>query len=315
MIDFNRFIVSFDLMGLDFRKFAMSNWYSITERGDGQVHINFNRGNISDPKLWICLCEADINTLSFFVCITEAYKNGIKTIEPRADQCFAFEQIEPKVPLQDYNQPYPAVVFDLPQDYKTSLMRRYGGKRPPIAAITFWAPQHPMLVAIVFFGENWPVVSLYVTPNAREKNLQESIDYIMQTTPQDDLDYRMACDVLKVCMNLNLFAVNFGHEKFGYKNIKQHRYRERCKPELARRDPFYFGLNQSIQLYRKAYYKPTGEGGSHESPKPHWRKGHYRQQPYGEGSRLRKLVFIHPVFVCPDKYLGPMDTTSVIMKG
>jgi hypothetical protein len=39
--------------------------------------------------------------------------------------------------------------------------------------------------------------------------------------------------------------------------------------------------------------------GSHASPRPHWRRGHIRHQPCGSGRVQRKIVWIEPVFVCP----------------
>jgi hypothetical protein len=37
--------------------------------------------------------------------------------------------------------------------------------------------------------------------------------------------------------------------------------------------------------------------GSHAAPRMHWRNGHWRRQPYGEGATLRKLIWIEPVLV------------------
>lgn len=34
---------------------------------------------------------------------------------------------------------------------------------------------------------------------------------------------------------------------------------------------------------------------------PHWRRGHFRQQPYGPNSSLRKVIFISPVIVRADR--------------
>ncbi|KKN96851.1 hypothetical protein LCGC14_0164950 [marine sediment metagenome] len=44
--------------------------------------------------------------------------------------------------------------------------------------------------------------------------------------------------------------------------------------------------------------EPTEGGeGSRKSPRPHWRKGHFRRVAIGEGRRERKLVWIWPILV------------------
>lgn len=39
------------------------------------------------------------------------------------------------------------------------------------------------------------------------------------------------------------------------------------------------------------------QGGSHTSPRLHWRCGHWTHQPYGAGSKLRKIIWIEPFMV------------------
>ena len=40
---------------------------------------------------------------------------------------------------------------------------------------------------------------------------------------------------------------------------------------------------------------------SHSSPRPHLRRGHIRNQHYGEGNKEIKKIFIQPVFVNADE--------------
>lgn len=41
----------------------------------------------------------------------------------------------------------------------------------------------------------------------------------------------------------------------------------------------------------------TPRGGSHSSPRPHWRRGHWRSQPIGTGRKERRVVWIKPTMV------------------
>lgn len=40
--------------------------------------------------------------------------------------------------------------------------------------------------------------------------------------------------------------------------------------------------------------------GSGRSVATHWRRGHFKQQPYGKNSELRKLIFVAPVLINPE---------------
>lgn len=58
--------------------------------------------------------------------------------------------------------------------------------------------------------------------------------------------------------------------------------------------------------FRKVHF--CGGMASHNSPDghggdviPHWRRGHWRNQPYGSSNSLRKLLWIQPTIVRPDK--------------
>ena len=39
------------------------------------------------------------------------------------------------------------------------------------------------------------------------------------------------------------------------------------------------------------------EGGTHASPRMHWRRGHYRNQPYGPGLKEHKQIWIEPCVI------------------
>jgi hypothetical protein len=50
---------------------------------------------------------------------------------------------------------------------------------------------------------------------------------------------------------------------------------------------------------RKYLYEKTKEskGGSHQSPRAHWRRGHYRNQRHGEQRSQTKIIWIEPILV------------------
>lgn len=85
-----------------------------------------------------------------------------------------------------------------------------------------------------------------------------------------------------------------------------------CRPELVDTESQVIRVNLGFAKNKaKDFYEPlwigknyrlqredTSErGGTHASPRVHWRRGYLRNQPYGEGRQHRKLVWIEPVLV------------------
>ena len=42
---------------------------------------------------------------------------------------------------------------------------------------------------------------------------------------------------------------------------------------------------------------PDRQKGTHASPRPHWKRGHYKRQPYGKGRLQIKTIWVEPYFV------------------
>ncbi|NHC36915.1 hypothetical protein [Scytonema millei] len=85
-----------------------------------------------------------------------------------------------------------------------------------------------------------------------------------------------------------------------------------CRSELVDTESKVIRVNQGFAKDKaKDYYEPLwvgrnyrvqreetqDKGGTHASPRVHWRRGYLRNQPYGEGRQQRRLVWIEPVLV------------------
>jgi hypothetical protein len=55
-------------------------------------------------------------------------------------------------------------------------------------------------------------------------------------------------------------------------------------------------FQHSVELARNADHQVPGQG-AHAGPKPHWRRGHWRNQAWGPESSLRKLIWMRPTRV------------------
>jgi hypothetical protein len=89
---------------------------------------------------------------------------------------------------------------------------------------------------------------------------------------------------LLVVLNTRQTLVEYGTcvrpQRFKHGRVKQH---ELWSPNLI---GWRYQPAQSVE--------PQG---THASPRPHWRRGHVRNQPCGSGRSQRKLIWIEPMLV------------------
>ncbi len=127
-----------------------------------------------------------------------------------------------------------------------------------------------------------------------------------KTSRKYPTEVQMIKTLQRVLFNYSLLLTNYGHQVKGYVNRKGVVHPKEGEIVLV-------GMNQTIKsLHRTENYQ--SKGGTHESPHPHWRTGHWRNQAHGVGHGLRKQVFIKPVFVRSDRFGGDIGTTFVEYK-
>ncbi len=100
--------------------------------------------------------------------------------------------------------------------------------------------------------------------------------------------------------------------------------RDKCLPDdlapfdtIVRQSRQIVEFEQNISFYDEESATPQGEhaGGSHASPRPHWRKGYFRMQPHGPKMSLRRMRFIKPVMVMKNALVGNASETAAIYVG
>ena len=111
----------------------------------------------------------------------------------------------------------------------------------------------------------------------------------------------------RVTVNLAVLLSHCGTKELGWADpegrARHERKRGRRGATLALGDLVRVVPAEPIPLFTVTKLTPAGSGpavGTHNSPRPHWRRGHWRMQPVGEGRLARRQVFIAPVFVCGD---------------
>lgn len=80
-------------------------------------------------------------------------------------------------------------------------------------------------------------------------------------------------------------------------------------------------LQRSASLYNSILVGPESlpqgapEGGAGDGVAPHWRRGHFRMQPFGIGNQQRKLIFVAPTLIHAEQLQGDMPVPKAYRAG
>jgi len=123
-------------------------------------------------------------------------------------------------------------------------------------------------------------------------------------------------------------AVSYVVRVFLYMALKQARVTPHCEYDEALRRSAGLGerkraklLQRSASLYNGILVGPealplgASEGTAGGGVTPHWRRGHFRMQPFGIGNQQRKLIFVAPVLVHAEQLQGDVPAPKSYRTG
>lgn len=238
---------------------------------------------------------------------------GPKIFRPTLEQCKALEQVEVRLELNDYAQPYKVLCVDLPP-------KEYGPFTAILCHLDYqdeFAKQGKMFSGVLITGNHFDEITTTVTVDGRpmEESLIRFDEDCRDQAP-------LASKVLRVGINACLALVNYGNQaallfpkeeerdrKLGRENSE----RGRNARWRAKTSPRLISFPHEVRLYHTEGGHPAGEGTGKERP-IHWRRGHWHTVLHGVGKTLRKLKLYKPVLVRADKALGEEPITTVYKK-
>ncbi len=155
----------------------------------------------------------------------------------------------------------------------------------------------------------------------------ESLFIDSRTTWEDslhinDAEWKLFEDLFRASLNYFLMLDQLGMKKLGPTNPKHHaRLREQVAKNNAHSDknrrllkqiPIRYVLDQQVKLRRMARIANNCDSlETNNKVSPHHRRGHYRNQKCGVGFRQTKRIWIPPIFVNAELFLGKMSDTKV----
>lgn len=260
------------------------------------------------PKYPTWLTRINGNGADYFsqLAISTWLVDGPKVFRPTAEQCAALEQIEVRVSLEDYSQPYPALAVELPRELYDSY----------VCCVCFRHPR-PYFIGCLFSRDHLHDITTTVARNDgeyMEKSLTSFEENCREDAPWASRVLRVACNA---CLALSHYGSHLNY--LFPKEVDSDRRLARENSERGNRAKRRLSLavqvasfDQEVVLHRTERKKWEGEPGcsGREMP-PHWRRGHWRTQPCGIGRSQRKRILVPPVMVRADLFVGQPSNTEV----
>lgn len=265
----------------------------------------------------------------------EVLKNGIKTLRPTLEQCESLEYVDIPLKLLDYQQPYPAVIVDLPKEYRDKIKTVYGDcPKVTIAFLYSLINKDPCLLVGSPYLTNKEKSEVFYLMHENGQTIEErlkvfildgptgpqlNMEQIAEMETEDSINqFSIGERLARITINLCLAATHFGHTEPTVANSSyQNKLLERCKKNptegnkiASEMEPLFFTIQQDITI--RNHHSPGQDlGGTHASPKSHWRRGHWRMQPFGKGLTEKKRIFIRPIFIRGVLFKGNLGATRV----
>ena len=200
-----------------------------------------------------------------------------------------------------------------------------------VIAVAAWFGHNDIVVNII--SPNKKTVEEGILANKNRNITQEGWYEMHEKTPSDDdCAFVVAELVQRLGLNFSLMMTMLGVRVIGpinstqqkvdkqnraVKNDKANSRKKLQSQKLLASTVYLCEFEQNIDFYEvKEAPEQIGKTISgRNSPRPHWRRGHYKMQPYGPQLALRKLTFIKPVLVMSRNFTGDTSSTQVTYTG
>lgn len=237
--------------------------------------------------------------------------DGPKTFRPKVQQCEVMEQVEVNLEIGEYGQPYPCLLVELPV-----------GKYTPFRSVlVHHSPEDGLITCQIISDDhlNDIVVTVATGGQPIEVSLQRFDDDLANLAA-------LSGKVLRIALNCCLALVNFGSRKelLMTKHVESERRLvqrggeagERARQRLKDNPPVQLiSFEREVVLHdTRDEQRELGESTGREMTS-HWRRGHWKMQACGKGWTERKRIFVRPVLVRADRFVGDTSETTTTYKG
>jgi hypothetical protein len=129
-------------------------------------------------------------------------------------------------------------------------------------------------------------------------------------------DHLIVRSLARAALNLSLMLTHYGCKVGDPVDPKQY-HKHRSSPKF---EHFAVSDFRTIDMLQFIVVRKTHSGTLHDEEPipsgrempPHWRRGHWRNQPWGPGAQKRKLIFIQPMLVRSDRAVGDLADSQAV---
>lgn len=234
---------------------------------------------------------------------SKALAAGPKLLRPTSEQCEALNHVDVNVAFDEYEQPFPVFIMEVPAEFRLQLSERFGEVCP-----RFVTNLHDRRSQYIFsFCEQGPDgggTGNIMSPRRYWKTIEEALRFSID----EGNDIQLGEVLQRVAVNFGLLLTRFGAKDLGpvdpaahakncrNANRKSKRKADRAKALLAATMNL-IDFEQEVVFFENVKTSEPNPDADGAMKRPHWRRGHFRRQPCGEGRKQRKLIFVKPCFI------------------
>jgi hypothetical protein len=249
---------------------------------------------------------------------SKALAEGPKLLRPAAEQCEALEHVDVNISFDDYVQPFPTFLLELPEAYRRRLTDRFGFECPQLV-VTHHDSRTKYILSFRSACPSGESTCHIMSPrwNTVEEALRFSED------EGNDLDQSEV--IQRVALNFGLLMTYYGVRDRGPADPQSHathlrnaRRRNKGKADRARHlldaEINVIEFEQDVVVYDRSETQHSDSEGDGSTRRTHWRRGHFRRQVCGHARSGRKLIFIKPILVNAHRFQGDVADTEYRLK-
>lgn len=311
------------------------------DRADG-YSFRFNWGVLSEwakAFLEMVVRQESQSSLCEVFCLSNLFAGGLKTFEIDSKTLESFEHYDLNLAPADYHQPFPTFLIDFPEEFakRHTTKDEKGRDQTPLMGVLDFNKEFNSLHTIISMS-NQMALTYHLDLNTNDPT--ETIEDIIKRhrgrtltgLRQTDEDWRIGEIILRAGINVSLMTTYYGLRDLGPINPSHfNRTQDRLRRAIKRKDqglidvnqkalwkiPFCYGFSQTAPLFTNEPSAKSAQGvsgGVSGHVSPHWRRGHWRRQRFGQGLSQVKVIAVPAVFVNSDMALGGSSATSVTYK-
>lgn len=302
----------------------VKDWIELVPHPDENAcGVNIKWGNLTDGVgrhgvEWLATAIRKFGPNDALTCeaLSRVAADGPKLFKLTEEQCESLEHVDIRLTVGEYSQPYPAMLVQFPPAWVARTRAQYPQFVCPDFEAVRWWPEHKFAYILGIHksappagGDNCMVL-VHNETRTIEQALARAIDMPTEEAQVMARYHRIALNAMLLLMQHGS-TTTASNPEFLERSRAFYRKRRLETTDLEIRTHVYnVALQQQIVVRGATVPRDPGDG-THASPHPHWRRGHWARQRHGTGRTLVKLVFRAPVFVMGDQFVGDRAQSSV----